>query len=494
MWALCTVVPEKSYCPEIVFDSHVCMSKSGTRKYIAWEMNLMKYDLILKGGHVFAPQDLGTVDVAVKDGKITALGEFDAGDAEDVLDVSGKLLFPGVVETHAHMMLPLAGTVTKNDFYSGTVAGAYGGVTTLIDFADQKKGRPPMEIVQERMEQAAGKCVVDYSFHCTLTDINENTLDQMTNIVNLGITSFKFYTIYKDDGLYVDDGEILRAFEQVRELGAIATVHCENEAIVRRSTEALISEGKVAPRYYPLSKPEVSEVEAIRRVIYLARQVGVPLLIRHVSSEGGVKAIREAKRAGQIVYGETCPPYLTLTNDVYQRDDGQNFIVHPPIREAKDMQELWRGLADGTITIIGTDDCAFTREQKKIADVFYKIPGGLPGIEVRLSLMFSEGVLKNRISLERLAEITSTNPAKVYNLFPRKGAVMVGSDADLVVFDPEKDMVITGEETHDMADWSPFEGWKVKGVPSVTISKGKVIMKDGKFFGKAGDGSFLARN
>jgi len=454
----------------------------------------MKYDLVLKGGHVYAPYDLGTVDVAIKYGKIAALGEFGTGEAETVLDASGKLILPGVVETHAHMLLPLAGTVTKNDFYSGTVAGAFGGVTTLIDFADQKKGRPPMEIVQERMGQAAGKCVVDYSFHCTLTDINENTLEQMADIVNLGITSFKFYTIYKDDGLYVDDGEILRAFKRVRELGGIATVHCENEAIVRRSTEALISAGKVAPRYYPLSKPEASEVEAIRRVIFLAHEVGAPLLIRHVSSEGGVKAIREAKRAGHIVYGETCPAYLTLTDDVYQRDDGQNFIVHPPIRKAKDMREIWKGLADGTITIIGTDDCAFTKEQKKIADVFYKIPGGLPGIEARLSMMYSEGVLKNRITTERLAEITSANPAKAYGLFPKKGAVMVGSDADLVVFDPEKEMVITGEASHDMADWSPFDGWKVQGVPQITISKGKVIVKNGEFTGKAGDGSFLARH
>lgn len=454
----------------------------------------MKYDLVIKNGHVFAPQDLGVISVAVKGNRIAALGEFDAEDAVSVIDASGKLIFPGLVETHAHMLLPLAGTVTKNDFYSGTVAGAFGGVTTLIDFADQKKGKLPMEIIQERMGQAAGKCVVDYNFHCTLTDINDKTLEQMTDIVDMGITSFKFYTIYKDDGLYVDDGEILRAFERVRELGALATVHCENEAIVRRSTEALIAAGKEAPRYYPFCKPELSEVEAIQRVILLARHVGVPLLIRHVSSEGGVKAIREAKKAGQVVYGETCPPYLTLTSDVYQRDDGQNFIVHPPIREEKDKQELWRGLKDGTISIIGTDDCAFTKEQKKISDVFYKIPGGMPGIEVRLSIMYSEGVLKNRISTEQLVEITSTNPAKVYNLYPKKGAVMVGSDADLVVFDPNKEMTITGEGTHDMADWSPFEGWKVKGVAEVTISKGKVIVKDGKFLGKAGDGSFLARN
>lgn len=453
----------------------------------------MKYDLLIKNGHVYAPQNLGVLDVAVAGGKIATLGSFLEQEAGEVVDATGKLVFPGLIETHAHMLLPLANAVTKNDFYSGTVAGAFGGVTTLIDFADQKKGRPPLEAIEKRMAQASEKAVVDYSFHCTLTDINTETIRQMAEIVELGITSFKFYTIYKDDGLYVDDGEMLLAFEKVAELGALVTVHAENEAIVRRQTEELKSKGMVSPGYYPLSKPAISEVEAIRRVLLLAGETCVPVLFRHVSSAGGVRAIKEARSLGQEVYGETCPHYLTLTNDVYQRADGRNYIVHPPIRENKDLNGLWEGIIEGHIAVIGTDDCAFTKEQKMFSDLFYEIPGGMPGIETRLAVMYHEGVNKGRISIEKLVEITSTNVAKIYDLYPQKGVIQVGSDADLVVFDPAREVEICSDNLHDMADWSPFEGWKVQGSVVVTVSKGKIIVRDNEFLGKAGAGSFLAR-
>ena len=454
---------------------------------------MMKYDLLIKGGRVFSPQNLGTVDIAIKGDKISALGNFSNGEAEEVINAKDMLIFPGIIETHAHMLLPLAGTVTKNDFYSGTVAGAFGGVTTLIDFADQKKGSFPLEAIKERINQADGRTVIDYSFHCTLTDINKKTVAQIKKIIDMGITSFKIYTIYKEDGLYVEDGDILKIFEELSKLGALVTFHAENESIVRRKTEELKSEGKISSIFFPLSKPAISEEEAVRRVILLAKETGVTVLFRHISSAGAINAIREAKLSGQQVYGETCPHYLMFTNKVYQEKESRSFIVHPPIRDIRDREELWKGIYDGSISVIGTDDCAFTKEQKKISDNFFEIPGGIPGIETRLVILFDEGVLRRGLSVEKFVEITSSNPAKIYGLYPKKGTIQVGSDADLIIINDKKEFTIKSDKLHDMADWSPFEGRKVKVKLEVTISKGKVIVKNDKFLGKMGDGRFLKR-
>jgi dihydropyrimidinase len=455
---------------------------------------IMKYDLIIKNGHVFAPEDLGVIDIGIKNKKIIALSSDLGKEAHEVIMADGKLVLPGLIESHGHMLLPFGGTITKNDFYEGTKAGAFGGVTTLIDFADQKKGELPLTAIEKRMKQAEGKATVDYSFHCTLTDINQETLRQIELIMNMGITSVKIYTTYKNEGLCVDDGEILAAFQKIAELGGIVTVHAENETIINRATSELKSKGQISPMYFPLSKPRVSEEEAIYRVLLLAKKAEVPVLIRHVSSAEGVRAIEEAKKSGQKVYGETCPHYLTFTSQVYQRDDGRNYIVHPPIREDKDLKELWQGIRKGVISVIGTDDCAFTTEQKRLSDAFYGIPGGMPGIETRLSIMYTEGVYKGQISMEQLVKVTSTNVAKLYGVYPQKGTIKVGSDADLIVYDPLPENVIKAGNLHGKSDWTPFEGWKVRGKLDLTLAKGKVIVRGDEFLASAGEGCFLKRS
>ena len=453
----------------------------------------MTFDLLITGGDVFAPDPLGRVDLGIKDGRITAIGDLGEQSASETIDASGKLVFPGLVESHAHMLLPQARATSIHDFYSGTVAAAFGGVTTLIDFADQKAGRPAMEAIAARLAQAAGQAVIDYSFHCTLTDISRETLAEIETVMDFGISSFKFYTIYRSAGLYVDDGGLRQAFRRIGELGGIATVHAENDGICSRETADLLSRGLVSARHFPASKPAIVEAEAVQRVLLLAREARVPLVIRHVSSRAGLAAIQRARADGQEAYGETCPHYLTLNQSVYDGLDGANFICHPPLRRDDDSLALWQGIRRGDISLIGTDDCAFSRAQKKQAANFAEVPGGLPGIETCLPLLYSLGVRQNRLTMPELVAVCCTNPARHYDLYPRKGAIQIGSDADLVVFDPDKAWQVRWQDLHQKSDWSPYEGWSLTGKTASTISRGKVIVKGEEFFGQAGDGQLLKR-
>ncbi len=444
---------------------------------------------LISGGHVYAPEDLGVTDILIKDSRIAALGELAGTEAGTVIDATGKLVFPGVIETHAHMLLPLAEAVTQNDFYTGTVSGAFGGVTTLIDFADQTKGNPALQAVESRLKQAESS-IVDYGFHCTFTDITPATLDEMQAVVERGISSFKFYTTYKSDGLYVDDGSMLAAFERARELGALVTVHAENDDIIARATASLKAQGKTAPRYFPLSKPEISEQEAITRMILLAEQAGVQLLVRHVTSKSGIEAVAAAQERGLPVYAETTPTYLLLTREVY--GSPAEFIVHPPIRGEKDKEALWQAVLDGTVDVIATDDCAFTRAQKRKAENFWQVPGGLPGIETRLPLMYQEGVVKRGLGMEQLVRILSTNPAAVYSL-EQKGALRPGMDADIVVYDPEKRWTVTADALHEQTDWSPFAGMQIKGRVDKTLVRGGIVIDGDRCLAAAGNGQYLHR-
>lgn len=446
---------------------------------------------LIKNGHVYVPEDLGVTDIFIRDGKVAALGDLAGTPADEVIDASGRLVFPGVIESHAHMLLPLAEAVTQNDFYTGTVSGAFGGVTTLIDFADQKKGHPAMHAVEARLAQAEDS-IIDYGFHCTFTDITPETLAEMEAVVQRGITSFKFYTTYKGDGLFVDDGGMLAAFERARALGALATVHAENDDIIARATADLMAQGKTEPRYYPLCKPEISELEAIARMILLARQAGVRLLIRHVTSQSGIEAIAKAQAEGVAVYAETTPTYLLLTSAVYQGDSPAEFIVHPPIRAEKDREALWRAVFDGTVNTIGTDDCAFTRAQKRKAKNFWQVPGGLPGIEARLPLLYHEGVVNRGLSMQRLVHMLSTDVAAIYGL-GQKGALRPGMDADIVVFDPQKSWTITAGALHEQTDWCPFEGMQVKGKVEKTLLRGDIIIDKDRCLAQKGNGRYLAR-
>jgi len=453
----------------------------------------MTFDLLITGGEVYAPQPLGVADVGIRDGKIAAIGRLGEQTAAERVPADGKLVFPGLVETHAHMLLPQAHGTSRHDFFSGTVAAAFGGVTTLLDFADQRRGRPAMEAVAARMAQAEGKCVIDFGFHCTLTDINRETLAEVETIMDFGIPSFKFYTIYREAGLYLDDGQLRDAFRCLGRLGGLATVHAENDSICERETAQLLRQGLTAPRYFPASKPAIVEAEAVQRVLLLAGEAGVAVVIRHLSSRDGVAALARALESGQDVAGETCPQYLLLDEEVYGGSNGAWFVCHPPLRREADREALWRGITTGEISLIGTDDCAFSREQKNRAANFAQVPGGLPGIETCLPLLYTRGVSQGRMTMTDLVRSCCTEPARRYGLYPRKGALQVGADADLVVFDPDRQWQLRWQDLHQQADWSPYQDWPLRGKTEMTVSRGRIIVRGDQFLGHAGAGRFLKR-
>jgi len=447
--------------------------------------------LLLKNAHVFAPEDLGIVNIGIADGKIAFIGDREEV-AERTVDCGGNPVLPGAIETHAHMLLPFGGTHTNNDFFDGTMSGAIGGVTTLIDFADQVKGGTAMEALEARLELAR-ECAVDYSFSITLTDINEATLAEVEKLVDRGFTSFKFYTAYSASGLYVPEGEMTKAFQKVADCGGLATVHCETEEEVLAATNALIDAGQVEIKYFSKSRPDESEESAIKNVIEIAKKTGCKLLIRHISSKAGAELVAKAQAEGQTVIGETCPQYLMLTRDVYLQENGGEFICNPPIRGEQDRDGLWKALSDDVKFTIGTDDCAFSLEQKHVSEKFFEVPGGMPGIECRMAIMLSEGVSKGRFGYERLAHMTSTDVAKMYGIYPQKGTLAVGSDADLILVEKTAPYALSVKDLHEQSDYCPFEGTMLDHRIRMTVSRGKVVAENGAFTGQRGDGKLLDR-
>ena len=448
-------------------------------------------DLLLRNAHVYAPEDLGIVSVGISDGTIAYIGK-DATQARRVIDCEGRNLLPGAIETHAHMLLPFGGTQTMNDFYDGTMSGAIGGVTTLIDFADQTHGHSVRSALEERLELAK-ECVTDYSFHCTITDLEAGALSEIPGLVRDGFTSFKFYTAYSASGLYLPEKEMTEAFRAVAEAGALATVHAETEREVLDATERLIREGKTAISYFSESRPDESEKSAIENVIRIAGKTGAKLLIRHVTSTAGVELIQKAQEKGQTVIGETCPHYLMLTRDVYLGEHGSDYICNPPIRGETDRQSLWNAVSGGAKFVIGTDDCGFYLSQKRVSDRFDRIPGGMPGIETRTPIMLSEGPGKGRFGYERLAHILSTDVAKMYGIYPKKGVIRVGSDADLFLEEPCAPYALTASMLHEKTDYTPFEGLMLDRKVGMTVSRGEIIAEHNTFTGERKRGRLLFR-
>jgi len=449
-------------------------------------------DLLIKGAHVYTPDDAGIADIVVKDGKICMTGAADAYSAREVIDGTGLIAMPGAIETHAHMLLPFGGTQTMNDFYTGTLAGAFGGVTTLIDFADQEKGKTAVSALDMRMEQALGKCVTDFSFHSTLTDITEETLQEIPQLIDRGITSFKFYTIY--DNLKISYDDMLRAFRVLAKNNVLATVHAEDDDIVQHATDSLIQAGKTDTRYFVESEPDECERTAVGKIIDIVRETGASALIRHVSSAAGAQLIENAQHNGVPIYGETCPQYLYLTSKVYELPNGRDYIVHPPIRTQADQDQLWDTLQHGTVFTIGTDDCGFYLKQKHVSDKFYEVPGGLPGIETRVPILYELAVKQHSMGIPRFIELVSTAPAKLYGLYPQKGTLLPGSDADIVLFEPDTPTVISASAMHENSDYTPFEGFQTNMRIRRSIVRGKTITEDGTVCAEPGYGKWLCRN
>ncbi|WP_309493701.1 dihydropyrimidinase [Candidatus Hecatella orcuttiae] len=457
----------------------------------------MKVDLIIDGGTVVTAAGVMKVAIAVEAGKISALGSRSVlPKAEKVIQAEGKIVIPGGIDPHVHYELYQKGETSPETWDKGTIAAAMGGTTMVIDFATQQKGKPLTEAVKQKLSRAAELSAVDYSVHGTLTDFTD--LDkmraEMKEMIDRGIPSFKEYMCYREEGWYADDWALLAVFKAAQEYGGLVKVHAENVSLIENWQQECLRKGWVEAKYHGVAKPNFVEAEAIQRALSLAEFAGSKVYIAHVSTREGVELVGNTRGKGLPAYAETCPHYLTLTEDLLEAPDGFYYICSPPLRKREDVEELWRGLADGRISVVSSDHAVFTSEQKsKHSAVFTEVPNGFPGVEIRVPIVYSEGVEKRRLSLSRFVELVSANAAKVYGVYPRKGVLAPGSDADIVIIDPKKEKTLDCDSLHMGADWSAYEGWKVTGWPTTTILRGKIIVDGEDYVGTPGEGEFVER-
>lgn len=457
----------------------------------------MQFDTVIKNGIVVTATDTYASDIGIAGGKIAAIArELTPESARQILDAKGRYVFPGGIDVHTHLDMPFAGTTSADDFESGTVAAAHGGTTTLIDFAIQYKGQTLRTALDTWWKKADGKAAIDYGFHCIVTDLPDARLEEMRALAREGITSFKLFMAYP--GVFmVEDALIFKAMLEAAGIGALICMHAENGGVIDVIVRRALAEGKTAPKYHALTRPTTAEAEATGRAIALAEMAGAPVYIVHLSCYEALEKVREARDRGLPVYAETCPQYLFLSIDNFDVPgfEGAKYVFTPPLREKWHQEKLWAGLATDNLQVVSTDHCPFCyKEQKELGrDDFTKIPNGGPGIEHRLSLVFTGGVQGGRFSVNRFVELVSTAPAKLFGLYPRKGTIAVGSDADLVIFDAKEERVISAKTHHMRVDYSMFEGIQVKGIPKQVLSRGRLVVDDDKFVGRPGQGEFLKR-
>jgi dihydropyrimidinase len=451
---------------------------------------------LIKNGNVVTATDNYFADVLIEGGKVSVIGAKLELEADKVIDAAGKLVIPGGIDPHTHMELPFGGTFASDDFRTGTIAAAHGGTTTIIDFAVQSHGESLAQAVDNWHKKAEGKTAIDYGFHLITTDLPDERVPEMKALIDEGISSFKLFMAYP--GVFLsDDATIYRAMKAAGNHGGLICMHAENGIVINEIIKNALAEGKTAPKYHALTRPTKAEAEGVHRAIAIAEMAEAPVYIVHLSCSDALEEVREARDLGLPAYAETCPQYLFLDYTHYEQEgfEGAKYVMTPPLREKWNQDKLWAGLRTDDLQVISTDHCPFCfKEQKELGlNDFTKIPNGGPGVEHRMSLIYNGGVAGNRISLNRFVELTSTAAAKIFGLFPRKGTIAVGSDADIVIFDPNEEMTISAAAHHMNVDYSCYEGMKVRGVTKTVLSRGQVIIEDGRYTGKAGDGQFLKR-
>lgn len=452
--------------------------------------------ILIKNGRIITASADYTADIYISGEKISQIGENLSIKADEVIDAGEKLVMPGGIDPHVHLDMPFMGTFSSDNYETGTLAALHGGTTTVIDFILQKQGNSLKSAYDEWTGRANGNAYGDYSFHMAVTDFNEETQKEISYFINeLGITSFKTFMAYKGS-LMIDDRQMVGLMNEVKKHGGMVTVHATNGDVIDYLVAKHKSEGKLTPLYHYLSQPEITETEATGRFADMAFNTGVPAYIVHMTCEGSLNAVRRAQRRNQKVYAETCIQYLVLDASLYEKNfEGAKWVMSPPLREKKDQESLWGGIDQGIVQIVATDHCPFNWEQKLMGkDDFSKIPNGHPAIENRMELLFSEGVNKGKISLNKYVEVTSTNSAKIFGMFPRKGTIGIGADADLIIFDPNEEHTLSVKSHHMNVDYSGYEGWKLKGKCKQTILRGKVAVDDGKVRFQKGYGQYIKRN
>ena len=450
---------------------------------------------LIKNGRVVTAVDEYTADVLIDGETISVIGKTLDIEADEVIDAAGKLVIPGGIDPHTHMELPFGGTQASDDFFTGTRAAAFGGTTTIIDFAVQYKGESMIKAVDNWHAKADGKCAIDYSFHLITTDFEHKNVEEMHTLMDEGITSFKLFMAYPGVFL-VDDATIFRVMSAAGERGGLICMHAENGIVINEIIKRALEQGRTAPKWHALTRPTIAEAEGVHRAIAIAEMAESPVYIVHLSCTDALNKVREARDRGIPAFAETCPQYLFHSIEDYGEGfEGAKFVMTPPLREKSNNAELWKGLKMDDLQVISTDHCPFCmKEQKELGkDDFSKIPNGAPGVENRMGLIYNGGVAENRISLNRFVELTSTAAAKMFGLFPRKGTIAVGSDADIVIFDPNAETTFGVENEHMNVDYSSYEGWTVKGRVDMVIQRGRVVIANGEHTGRAGDGQFLKR-
>ena len=455
--------------------------------------------ILIKNGRIITAVDDYMGDVFIENETITHIGKSLDMEADEILDASGKYLFPGGLDPHTHLDMPFGGTVSADDFETGTRAAAHGGTTTLIDFAIQTKGQSTLEALDTWHAKAEGKTAIDYGFHMIVTDLEDDRVHEMKMLADEGVTSYKLFMAYPGV-LYVDDGTIYRAMRKAGENGTVVCMHAENGIVIDEIVKRALAEGKTEPKYHALTRPTRMEAEGVHRAISIAEVANVPVYIVHLSSSDALEQVMLARNRGVHAFAETCPQYLFLDHSYYEQEgfEGAKYVMTPALREKWNQEELWKGLRFGDLQSISTDHCPFCfKDQKTLGiDDFSKIPNGGPGVENRMSLVFNGGVNSGRISLNKFVELTSTAAAKTFGLFPKKGTIAVSSDADIVIFDPNRKETISVDNscTHHMrVDYNAYEGFEVTGFTETVLSRGKIIIKDCEYMGKKGDGQFLKR-
>ena len=455
--------------------------------------------VLIKNGRVVTAVDDYRADVFVEGGTVAVIGRDLTFPAERIIDATGRLVLPGGVDPHTHMEMPFGGTESSDTFETGTRAAAFGGTTSIVDFAIQSRGASTIEALDTWHAKAAGRAAIDYAFHMIITDMPGCRVPEMRRLADEGVTSYKLFMAYPG-ALLSDDATIFRAMRRAGEDGTLVCMHAENGVVIDELIRIALAEGHVAPKYHALTRPTRLEAEGAYRALAIAEVARAPVYIVHLSCHDALTELRRAQERGVMAHAETCPQYLLLDIGAYDEPgfDGAKYVMTPPLREKWNQDQLWRGLRSRDLEVISTDHCPFClRDQKELGrNDFSRIPNGGPGVENRMSLIFHHGVNAGRIDVNRFVELTSTAPARIFGMFPRKGTIAVGSDADIVIFDPEREVTISRSDprTHHMnVDYSAYEGFQVRGYTETVLSRGRIVVDNGEYVGRAGYGQFIRR-